>query len=145
MSLRAARRALGKSHPAILRARLAALTDDAPPPRLQVPPAPPALTISEEAFQTLIVDLARRFGWLVIHNADSRHTQAGVPDLLLLGGPTGRGVLWWELKKQGGRVRPEQAAMGERLLRCGQRWAVIRPSDWDEIVTTLTSGFPRQD
>jgi hypothetical protein len=122
----------------VLQARLEALTDDTPPPRLLEPPAPPQPGISEEAFQALIVDLAERFRWLVIHNADSRRTEAGVPDLLLLGGPSGRGCLWWELKKQGGRVRPEQAAMGERLLRCGQRWAILRPSDWDEIVTTLT-------
>lgn len=138
MSLRATRRPPGKSHPAILRARLAALSDRPPVPRLITPPAPPPANVSEAAFQALIVDLAERFGWVCWHDNDPRRNDAGLPDLLLLGGPSGRSILWWELKTAKGRLRPEQAAMGERLLRCGQRWAVIRPSDWEEIVTTLT-------
>jgi len=119
----------------VLQVRLAALTDDTPPPRLLVPPVPPALTISEEAFQTLIVDLARRFGWLTWHDNDSRRNDPGIPDLLMLR----ERLIWRELKTQRGRLSAEQAAWGERLLRGGQDWAIWRPSDWEtEIVPTLT-------
>lgn len=141
MSVRASRRALGKSHPAILRARLDALTDDTPPPVLLTPPAPPAPNCSEAAFQALVVGLAERFRWIVIHNADSRRTDAGVPDLLLLR----ERCIWRELKTAQGRLRPEQVAMGYRLLRAGGDWAIWRPADWPEIITTLTAEIPRQD
>ncbi len=133
-SLRAARRTLGKSHPAILRARLEALTDDTPPPRLLEPPAPPQPGIGEEAFQALVVDLAERFRWVAWHDNDSRRNDAGLPDLLLIR----ERVIWRELKTQKGRLSAEQAAWGELLLRCGQDWAIWRPSDWAEVVATLT-------
>lgn len=98
-------------------------------------PQPPPLDVSEAAFQRLVVDLATVCGWTVIHNADSRRTQAGVPDLLLL---RGRVCLWRELKTRHGRLRPAQVDVGRRLLTTGQSWRVWRPGDWDDIVATLT-------
>ncbi len=139
MSLRASRRALGKSHPAILRARLDALTDETPPRRLLVAPAPPQATISEEAFQDLIVDLARRFGWLVYHPYDSRHSTPGYPDLTLVRCVGSRVLVMAELKTEKGRLSREQGEWATALLAAGVRYFLWRPSDWGEILATLTA------
>ncbi len=96
---------------------------------------PPPAHCSEYDFQTLVVDLARWAGWFVVHNAESRFTQAGVPDLLLIR----ERVLWFECKTATGRVRPEQTAMHQRLREAGQTVSVIRPEDWPWIVKCLTA------
>lgn len=98
-------------------------------------PAAPPLGVSEAAFQRLVTDLAEWCGWHWTFNADSRRTQAGVPDLLLM---RGRKCLWREIKTESGKLRPEQLAFGQRLLRAGQDWCVWKPSDWRTIVETLT-------
>ena len=136
MSLRASRRALGKSHPAILRARLDALTDNTPPPRLLTPPAPPAPNCSEEHFQLLTEDLAAVFGWWLKRDGDSRRTQAGWPDSFFV--KPGRAV-GLEYKTQTGKVRPEQRiVIGLLATVPGVEARIVRPSDWDWIVATLT-------
>ena len=69
-----------------------------------------------------VIAIAREFGWLVHHTHDSRwndwSSDKGVPDLTLA--KDGRVVLM-ELKKQDGRVRPEQKvwleASGGYLIR----------------------------
>ena len=69
-----------------------------------------------------VVAIARELGWLVHHTHDSRwndwRSDKGVPDLTLA--KDGRVVLI-ELKKQDGRVRPEQTvwleASGGFLIR----------------------------
>lgn len=123
-----------------LQGHLARLTPAAIVPVLLEPPAPPSPYIAEARYQEIIVDLARRFGWACIHNADARRTEAGVPDLLLLGGPTGRGCLWREIKTLRGKLRPAQLAFGRLLLCCGQDWRVIRPTadDWALVIQDLT-------
>lgn len=103
--------------------------------RVIVLPAPPPLDVSEAAFQHLVTDLATVCGWYWWHDEDSRRNQAGLPDLLLLRGTR---LIWRELKTQRGRVRPAQRAFGQRLVRAGQDWRVWRPSDWAEVVNTLT-------
>jgi len=120
----------------VLQVRLAALTDETPPPRLLTPPAPPPRGVSEAAFQALVIDLAERFRWVVYHTLDSRGSHPGWPDLVLVRGPR---ALFIELKTERGAIRPEQAAWGERLLKAGLDWRIWRPAHWDtEIVPTLT-------
>lgn len=104
--------------------------------RLLAPPAPPRADISEDDLQRLVVDLAAYCGWLCWHDNDSRTNAAGLPDLLLLRKSR---MLWRELKTARGRVRPEQADFGARLLAAGQDWAIWRPADWTIIVETLTA------
>lgn len=134
-----ASRATGKRAPARLRAHLDALTVPDPPTVLH-PPAPPPADIAEADFQRLVIDLARWQGWLVWHDRDSRGNDAGLPDLLLL---RDLQLLWWELKTNHGKVRPEQTAFGARLIRAGQDWRIVRPRDWEYVVATLTRRIDR--
>lgn len=134
-----ARTGTGCRAPAVLRAQLDVLAAQERRVRIIAPPAPPPLWISEAAFQRLITDLAEWCGWVVEHNADSRRTQAGIPDLALYRPWGTRRVLLRELKREAGRVRPEQLARGQLYLRCGLDWCVWKPSMWDDIVATLTA------
>ncbi len=143
MSLRASRRALGKSHPALLRARLDALTDDTPPPRLLVAPAPPQAGISEEAFQDLIVQLAGYLGWLTYHPYDSRHSTSGYPDLTLVRCVGSRELVMAELKAEKSRLSREQGEWATALLAAGVRYFLWRPSDWSAIIAVLSGDVDR--
>ena len=59
------------------------------------------------------------------HDSDSRRNKAGLPDLVIIG----RRVEWWELKRQTGRVTPEQNACLSDLIRAGAKARVVRPLD----------------
>jgi hypothetical protein len=75
-----------------------------------------------------VLDLSTLLGLLVFHSGDSRRDScAGYPDLTIVGS---RGVMWRELKTQGGRVRVEQQRWLSRLSRSGHNAAVWRPVDW---------------
>jgi hypothetical protein len=90
---------------------------------------------SEAQFQRQVIDLAETLGWAVRHNADSRRTQAGEPDLELLRGAT---MLRWELKTDTGVVKPAQEAYIDRLNLVRFVYAsVIRPHDMETIADTL--------
>lgn len=60
---------------------------------------------SEAAFQRQVIQLAGFYSWRVYHTHDSRRSQAGFPDLVLVRGPE---LIFAELKTDTGRVRPEQ-------------------------------------
>ncbi|MCQ9367965.1 VRR-NUC domain-containing protein [Brevibacterium sp. 91QC2O2] len=84
--------------------------------------------MSERDFQSQVVTLARALGWHVAHTFDSRRSQAGFPDLCLLHLESGR-LMFRELKRQDGRLRPEQSEWLASALRGGHDVAVWRPSD----------------
>ncbi len=136
MIQRSSKRSRGYPYPLALQVRLDALTDDTPPPRLLVAPAPPQAGISEEHFQLLVVGLAERFRWVSYHTLDSRGSDAGWPDLVLIRGAV---ALFIECKTEKGRLRPAQAAWGQKLLAAGLDWRIWRPGDFPEIVATLTA------
>ena len=102
--------------------------------RVIVLPAPPPLDISEAQWQRLVCDLASVCGWTFYHTHDSRRSPAGFPDLVLVR----ERVLFVELKTERGRLRPEQRAWGMSLMLAGQDWRWWKPSDWSEVVATLT-------
>lgn len=94
--------------------------------------------LPEAEFQRQVIRAAERLGWYVWHDQDSRRNTAGMPDLFLVRPPR---VVLIELKREKGRVRPEQAALLEKLSRCpGVEAFLIRPSQWDELLTIL--GYP---
>lgn len=108
------------------------------------PPAPPRDDITEKAFQDLIVQLAQWCGWRTYHTHDSRRSDAGWPDLVLVRERTesesrGHLLLFRELKARRGRITPEQQLWGRLLLGAGASWAIWKPDDWDLIVETLTT------
>lgn len=97
-----------------------------------------AALMTEAELQWAVVDLARRYSLLVWHDVDSRRNQPGLPDLIVVG----KRVLWLELKKQAGRIRPEQEMWLSRLTRAGAEARIIRPADWlDGTVESLLRGI----
>lgn len=90
---------------------------------------------TEGEFQRQVIELAESLGWTVRHNADSRRTQAGEPDLELLRGAT---MLRLELKSEKGVVRPAQQFYIDRLRLVKFVYAeIVRPRDFDALKDTL--------
>ena len=85
---------------------------------------------SEAQWQATVLSYARLRGFRAYHTHDSRRSQAGFPDLVLIRRPT---IIFAELKRQNGRLRPEQTAWIDELRACGMRVFVWRPSDFDEV------------
>lgn len=105
--------------------------------------------MTEREFQRRVTRLAKDHGWAVRHYSDSRkqtaggrmvpdREAAGVPDLLLVR----ERVLWAELKAERGRLRPAQVSMIARLRWAGEDVRLWRPSDWPQIVETLSAPVP---
>jgi hypothetical protein len=69
--------------------------------------AEPSRATTEDQLLGAIRDYARLLGWLCYHVYDSRKSEPGFPDLVLVRG--GR-LIFAELKKEGGKVTPEQRA-----------------------------------
>lgn len=95
-----------------------------------------AFALTEQQLQQRVVDLARLRGWRVFHPHDSRHSEAGWPDLALC--RRGRLVLA-ELKTATGRVSPEQRAWLADLAACpGVEVHLWRPADWQTVQRVLS-------
>lgn len=114
---------------------------------------------SEAAFQQQVLNLAELYGWRAYHTHNSRRSQPGFPDLVLIRGPE---LIFAELKTDKGRLRPEQEAWIAELERvhiavqnaasAAQRLAeptlelpavdvyLWRPSDFDELHARLARG-----
>ncbi len=75
-------------------------------------------------------------GLLTFHAYDSRRSEPGFPDLVVVGP---HGVLFRELKADRGRLTSEQQIWLDRLAEAGADADVWRPGDWparvlDELV-----------
>ena len=90
--------------------------------------------LSESAFQDSVRATAERLGWLVYHTHDSRCSDAGWPDLAMV---RGNRLLLAELKKIGGRVRPEQELWLGALRQTPNEVYLWTPDDWDAIEEVL--------
>jgi hypothetical protein len=107
--------------------------------------------LSEAQFSGLVVEVARLGGWeLRFHTFNSKRSAHGFPDWVFLKSNPPR-LLFVELKREGGKLSPKQIAWLDALndivdaldevLLARFRYVdvrVWRPSDWDEIVETLT-------
>lgn len=94
------------------------------------------LTMSEAAFQAVVVELAELRGWpWIFHDNDARKNRAGFPDLEL--SCPRRGFFKAELKKETEKPREDQANVIDILRASGVTVYVWKPSDWREIVDTL--------
>lgn len=89
---------------------------------------------SERAFQAAVVRYATLMGWTTYHTHDSRRSDPGFPDLVLIRRPR---VVFAELKAERGRLRLAQLFWIEELRACGQAAYVWRPSQWREIERVL--------
>ena len=89
--------------------------------------------MKEKHFQSLVVFYARSRGWRVYHTYDSRRSEPGFPDLVLVRNE----VLYRELKAEKGRLTDAQKAWGESLTEAGANYAVWRPSMIQQIYKEL--------
>ncbi len=91
--------------------------------------------ISEKQFQAQVIELAELTGWLVYHTYDSRRSQAGFPDLVMIRAPR---IIFAELKSADGKIRLEQQMWLDELRKCaGVETYLWRPDDSDQIEWTL--------
>lgn len=91
-------------------------------------------TQSEKSFQSQVVKLAKLYQWTLYHTYDSRRSNAGFPDLVLIKGPR---IVVVELKSDKGKLRPEQEDWLAKFRATPAEVYVWRPSDWDEVQRVL--------
>ncbi len=98
-----------------------------------------AAAMSEAQLQDAVMGLADVLGLRVHHETDSRRSRAGFPDLVIVGNR----VLFVELKRQDGRLRPEQRAWLEALTAAEGVTAIVwRPlSLLDGTIQTTLRGM----
>lgn len=96
---------------------------------------------TERDLSSAVVELARLGGWTHrYHTFNSKRSAYGFPDWVLC--KPGR-LLFLELKSEKGTVKREQTDWIEALKTVpGVDARIVRPSDWDAIVETLTGRFP---
>jgi len=90
--------------------------------------------MTEKQFQTAIVEYAKKQGWLIYHTYDSRRSEPGFPDLVMV---RRNKVLFRELKTEKGRLTEPQKVWAAKLKKAGADYAVWRPSDLQEIFVSL--------
>ncbi len=92
-----------------------------------------ARAMKEDQLLEAIRDYARLRGWLCYHTHDSRRSEPGFPDLVLVRG--GR-LIFAELKKEGEHPTKEQRKWLLQLDKVANNWNesvdayVWYPSDW---------------
>ena len=89
--------------------------------------------MTEKQFQMQIVMVAKANGWTVYHTYDSRRSEPGFPDLVLVRDR----VLFRELKTDAGRMSNAQEAWGQKLTEAGADFKVWRPQDTPDIIKEL--------
>lgn len=92
--------------------------------------------MTERDFQRKVTDLCDYLGLFWYHNPDSRRSNAGFPDLVILGD---HHLIFAELKTDRGKVTVEQARWMIRMERAGEVAFVWRPAQWPTIEAYLKS------
>lgn len=87
-----------------------------------------AKAMSEDALLAQVRRLATDLGWMTYHTHDSRRSESGFPDLVLVHPRQGR-ILFRELKRMTGRVSADQKTFLDALQAVGQDAGVWRPDD----------------
>jgi len=86
--------------------------------------------MTEKDFQSLIVQYAKKQGWLIFHDYDSRRNIPGFPDLVMVRGDK---VLFRELKTLKGKLTEPQKQWAARLKKADADYAVWRPNQMQTI------------
>ena len=89
--------------------------------------------MTEKQFQSHIVHFAKTRGWLVYHTHDSRRSEPGFPDLVLVRGR----VLFRELKTDKGKISPAQKEWAASLEQAESDYKLWRPSMMTDIYKEL--------
>jgi hypothetical protein len=85
--------------------------------------------VSEAELQRLVEELCARLHLAHYHTFDSRRSEPGFPDSVIVGTE----ILYRELKSKDGVLTPHQRRWGSRIERAGGNWAVWRPADWGSM------------
>jgi len=85
--------------------------------------------MSEAELQRLVAELCDRLGLAHYHTFDSRRSEPGWPDSVIVGTE----ILFRELKSRDGVLTPAQRRWGSRIERAGGDWSVWRPQDWSNM------------
>lgn len=96
-----------------------------------------AESMTERQLQEAVVNMAKNLGWLVQHTYDSRRSEPGFPDLVLVR----HRVMFRELKRTNGRLTKDQEKYLERLARADADQGVWRP--WDLLNGTIAKELRR--
>jgi hypothetical protein len=93
--------------------------------------------VRESVFLGKVRAIAKRYGWLAYHTHDSRRSEEGFPDLVLV---RSDGILFVELKTNAGKVTRQQAVWLDMLSHTGRPVEVYtwRPKNWALIEERLT-------
>lgn len=82
--------------------------------------------MSEDTLQTRVEQLARELGWIHYHTYNSRRSQPGFPDLVLV--RRGR-IVWRELKTSRGKPSADQKKWLDALAVANADVGIWRPID----------------
>jgi hypothetical protein len=89
----------------------------------------------EAQFQAQLLELARMLQWRVYHTHDSRKSQHGFPDLVLVRDR----LMMLELKRDTTRTTPPQRQWLAALHATGVEVYVVRPRNTDAIARLLAA------
>jgi len=92
----------------------------------------------ESAVQATIVELARMCGWRVYHTFDSRKSEPGFPDIVLVR----ERVVYAEIKRIGERPRPSQVDWLNALVGAGAEVYVWTIADIEDAKAVLLRRQP---
>lgn len=99
--------------------------------------------MTEKEFQAAVIEAAQWCGWTVHHQLNSRGSQPGWPDLVLIPKRAMGQTVFAELKSAKGRLSQAQRDTLTGLRNSGlQRVWIWRPSDLDAILAWFRTRQP---
>lgn len=99
-------------------------------------PAHPLADVLEKDWQRQVRELAETLGYRRYHTFDSRRSDTGFPDLVLVSAQRKR-VVYLELKREQGRLTPSQADWIRDLAEAGAEVYVARPRNLQDLADVL--------
>jgi len=100
--------------------------------RVTAAKVPPQFKVTEKVFTTRVVTFLRKRGWHVQRNGwvgTGNQFLKGFPDLVCVR----EVVLFVELKRADGTLRPPQTEWRDWIRAAGGNWELWRPQDWADI------------
>lgn len=98
--------------------------------------------ITETEWQNTVVAYATYMGYTTYHTHDSRRSNPGFPDLVLVRNSDPGDLIFWEIKPARGRLSHAQEHWIERVRAAGVTADVIRPADWSYVQKRLARYRP---
>ena len=100
---------------------------------MRLAPAKPLADLVEKELQQQVVSLFRACGWHGYHTHDSRRSQPGFPDIVLIR----ERVIYLELKTEKGHLSDRQREWLRALLNAGAEVYLVRPRHLDMLARLL--------